>query len=53
MLKANAMVLSEYISHHVKEEENEMFPKVRRLKLDLEGLAERMLARKDELKAQE
>lgn len=50
MLKASAMVLSEYINHHVKEEENEMFPKVRRLKLDLERLAEKMLARKDELK---
>ena len=53
MLKANAMVLSEYINHHVKEEENEMFPKVRRLKLDLEGLARQMLARKDALKSRE
>lgn len=52
MLKASVMVLAEYIQHHVREEENEMFPKVRRLKLDLEGLGQKMLARKDELKAQ-
>ena len=51
MLKARATVLSEYIQHHGREEEGEMFPKVKRAKLDLEGLAQQILARKDELKA--
>ena len=52
MLKANAQVLSEYIKHHAGEEEREMFPKVKRAKLDLEGLARQILERKEQLKAQ-
>src|SRR5262245_21675418 len=35
-------VLGEYVVHHVKEEEGEMFPRVRRSGLDRQALAEEM-----------
>lgn len=44
-------VLKDYLFHHLKEEEEEMFPKVRELigRAELQALGERMLARKNEL----
>lgn len=46
---ARVKVLGEYINHHVGEEEGEIFPKVRRAKLDTETLGEQIAARKAEV----
>jgi hemerythrin-like domain-containing protein len=46
---AKVTVLSEYIKHHVKEEHTEMFPKVRKTKLDLKALGAQLQTKKDEL----
>lgn len=49
---AKVKVMGEFVKHHVKEEQNEMFPKARKsAKLDLVALGERMFARKQEILA--
>lgn len=53
MWEARVKVMGEYVKHHVKEEQNEMFPKVKNnRKLDLVELGEQIMARKEELKAE-
>ncbi len=47
---ARFKVLGEQIDHHVREEEDEMFPKLRKSKMELKGLGKKMAARKEELK---
>lgn len=46
---AKVKVLGEQIRHHVQEEEDELFPEVRKTKLDLKTLGTKMAARKAEL----
>ena len=47
---AMVTVLGEYIDHHVKEEEGEMFTKARKADVDAAALGEEIAARKAELK---
>jgi len=49
MFTARMQVLKEYVQHHVREEENELFPQLETLELDLDALGEEIATMKREL----
>jgi hemerythrin superfamily protein len=52
LFDAKVTVLGEYIRHHVKEEQNEIFPKLKKSKIDLKAIGRDLAERKEALLAE-
>lgn len=49
MYDATVTVLGEYVNHHIEEEENEIFPKAEKAKMDMEEIGSEIAERKEAL----
>ena len=52
LFDAKVTTLKEYVQHHVKEEEKQMFPKIKKSEMDTKELGNLLQARKKELQAE-
>jgi hemerythrin superfamily protein len=52
LFDAKVTTLKEYVQHHVKEEEKQMFPKIKKSELDTKELGKFLQERKKELQAE-